>query len=61
MDLIYCVSSVVRQRVFSFQNNPKKLDPSYKMDLGLWGKKLDPSYKMDLGLWGCLGTVKLIL
>ena len=23
---------------FSFQNNPKNLDPSYKMDLDLWGK-----------------------
>ena len=21
---------------FSFQNNPKNLDPSYKMDLDLW-------------------------
>ena len=31
---------------FSFQNNPKDLDPSYKM---------------DLDLWGCLGRVKLVL
>ena len=31
---------------FSFQNNPKDLDPSYKTDLGL----LD-----------CLGRVKLVL
>ena len=31
---------------FSFQNNPKNLDPSYKM---------------DLDLWDCLGRVKLIL
>ena len=31
---------------FSFQNNPKNLDPSYKM---------------DLDLWDCLGGVKLIL
>ena len=31
---------------FSFQNNPKNLDPSYKMDLDL----LD-----------CLGRVKLVL
>ena len=31
--------------VFSFQNNPKNLDPSYKM---------------DLGLWDCLGRVKLV-
>ena len=31
---------------FSFQNSPKNLDPSYKM---------------DLGLWGCLGRVKLVL
>ena len=31
---------------FSFQNNPKDLDPSYKM---------------DLDLWDCLGRVKLVL
>ena len=31
---------------FSFQNN---------------AKNLDPSYKMDLDLWGCLGRVNLIL
>ena len=31
---------------FSFQNNPKKLDPSYKM---------------DLDLWDCLGRVKPVL
>ena len=30
----------------SFQNKPKDLDPSYKM---------------DLDLWDCLGTVKLVL
>ena len=29
----------------SFQNNPKDLDPSYKM---------------DLDLWDCLGKVKLV-
>ena len=29
--------------VFPFQNNPKDLDPSYKM---------------DLDLWDCLGSVK---
>ena len=31
---------------FSFQNNPKNLDPSYKM---------------DLEYWDCLGRVKLVL
>ena len=31
---------------FSFQNNPKNLDPSYKM---------------DLDLWDCLGRVKPVL
>ena len=31
---------------FSFQNNPKNLDPSYKM---------------DLDLWDCLGRVKHVL
>ena len=30
----------------SFQNNPKNLDPSYKM---------------DLDLWECLGRVKYLL
>ena len=30
---IYCISSVIRWRFFSFQNNPKNLDPSYKTDL----------------------------
>ena len=62
----------LQDRVFPFQNNPKNLDPSYKMDLDLWDclgvfpfqnnpKNLDPSYKMDLDLWDCLGRVKLIL
>ena len=32
--------------LFLFQNSPKNLDPSYKM---------------DLDLWDCLGRVKLIL
>ena len=32
--------------VFSFQNNPKDLDPSCKT---------------DLDLWDCLGRVKLVL
>ena len=41
---IYCISSVIR--VYSFQNNCKDLDPSFKMDLDL----------MD-----CLGRVKLVL
>ena len=46
-DLYYRISSVIRLiRVFTFQNNPKDLDPSYKMDLDL----LD-----------CLGRVKLVL
>ena len=42
-----------------FQNSPKNLDPSFKMDLELWEcfrrennhKNLDLSYKMTLGLW----------
>ena len=42
---IYCISLVIRQRFFFFQNNPKNLNPSYKMDLDL----LD-----------CLGRVKLV-
>ena len=39
-----CISSVIRQIFFSFQNNPKDLDSSYKM---------------DLDLWDCLGRVKI--
>ena len=39
------IYSVIRQS-FSFQNNPKDLDPSYKM---------------DLDFWDCLGRVKLVL
>ena len=35
-----------RMEFFSFQNNPKDLDPSCKM---------------DLDLWDCLGRVKLVL
>ena len=35
-----------KTEVFSFQNNPKDLDPSCKM---------------DLDLWDCLGRVKLVL
>ena len=27
------ISLVIRQSFFSFQNNPKNLDPPYKMDL----------------------------
>ena len=39
-------SSVIRQEFFPFQNNPKNLDPSYKM---------------DLDLWDCLGRVQIAL
>ena len=42
----YRISSDIRRRFFSFQNNPKGLDPSCKM---------------DLDLWDCLGSVKLVL
>ena len=41
----YRIYLVIRQS-FSFQNNPKDLDPSCKM---------------DLDLWDCLGRVKLVL
>ena len=41
----YHISSVIRQG-FSFQNNPKVLDPSCKT---------------DLELWHCLGRVELVL
>ena len=44
--LRYRISSVIRRRFFSFQNNPKDLDPSCKT---------------DLDLWDCLGRVKLVL
>ena len=32
-------------RIFTFLNNPKNLDPSYKM---------------DLDLWDCLGRVEIV-
>ena len=35
----------LKDRLFSFQNNPKHLDPSYKM---------------DLDHWDCLRRVKLV-
>ena len=31
----HCISSIIRQN-FSLQNNPKNLDPSYKMDPDFW-------------------------
>ena len=37
---------VIKQSFFSFQNIPKLLDPSYKM---------------DLDLWDCLGRVIFVL
>ena len=42
----YCISSVIRQSFFPFQNNTKNLDLSYKT---------------DLDLWDCIGRAKLIL
>ena len=44
----YCISSIIRQSFFSFsfQNNPKYLDLSYKT---------------DLDLCNCLGRVKPVL
>ena len=35
-----------KMEFFSFENNPKNLGPSYKM---------------DLDLWDCLGRIKLVL
>ena len=35
---MYCISLIIRQFFFSFLNNPKNLDPSYKMDLDLWDR-----------------------
>ena len=32
----YHISSLIRRCFFSFQNNPKNLDPSYQTDLNLW-------------------------
>ena len=44
--LTYHISSIIRQIFIFFQNSPRDLDPSYKM---------------DLNLWDCLGRVKLVL
>ena len=43
--IAYHISSLIR-RCFSFQNNPKNLELSYKT---------------DLDLWDCLGRVKPVL
>ena len=43
---LYRISSVIKWSFFPIQNNPKDLDPAYKM---------------DLDLWDCLGWVKLVL
>ena len=32
----YHISSVIKQKFFPLQNNPKNLGPSYKMDLDFW-------------------------
>ena len=40
-----CYQFLIRWRFFSFQNN---------------SKNLDPSYRTDLDLWDCLGRVKFI-
>ena len=42
----YQASIIFLWSFFSIQNNPKNLDPSYKM---------------NLDLWDCLGRVKLVL
>ena len=43
---VYLYFFIYKTEFFSFQNNPKTLDPSFKM---------------DLDLWDCLGRVKLVL
>ena len=45
---VLCNFAIIQ--VLPFQNNPKDLDPSYKMDLDLW--------KTDLDLWDCFGSKK---
>ena len=44
--LIDSVFLQLQDGIFSFQNNPKDLDLSYKM---------------DLDLWDCLGRLKFVL
>ena len=43
---LHCYHISLMMSFFSFQNSPKDLDPSFKM---------------DLDLWDCLGRVKLLL
>ena len=57
---------------FPFPNNPKNLDPYFRMDLDFWDsfepefflpkqlKYLDSSYKMDLDFWNDYGKEKLL-
>ena len=55
---MYCISLLIRQSFFSFQNNPKDLDFfSFQNN----PKDLDPSCKTDLDLWDYLGRVQLVL
>ena len=42
----YGISLVISRSFFPFQNNPKYLDPPYKM---------------DLDLWDCLGRAKIVI
>ena len=53
--LTYTISILFKDKVFAFQNYPKNLDPSNKMDLDLWNCNLDPFYTMNLYLWDCFG------
>ena len=43
---VYRISSIIRRSFFSFQNNPKDLDPSCNMDLDLW----DCSGRVKIGI-----------
>ena len=54
-----CISLVISWRFFPFQNNPKILDPSYKMDLEFWdcfGRTkthlMTEIHKAYLDIWG---------
>ena len=38
LNTVYRISSVIKRSFFSFQNNPRDLDPSCKMDLDLWDR-----------------------
>ena len=58
----YCISSVFKIEVFTFQNSPRSLDPTYKTDLDYGLEKQPLLYvgQVYLSFWG-VGSILFIL